>query len=337
MAKAFLADLIFFILVDLKSAVQTFLLCKFIFMLKLTDIKEPSLLFEKDGQIKLLKWEFKRLENLAELEVLHSSHPNKIVFITPFCVARENGMETLGDEDILVIKVEEEVDISSDQLAQLTADSDIQFNKKIIPSITDDAFAEEVRKIQKKEISAGNASQVVYSRKFEGLVSRMSPMIPLILFKCLLKQQGAYITFLFSDGKGGYFVGSSPERQLEIRNGKAIKNPIAGTMPKGDKKDFQERLDLFLKDKKEINELSQILDEELKIMSQICPKGGKILGPFIRESGAVIHTEYKLVGHSHKSAIESLKASFHAPTLVGSPLKSAFRIIAKREKYSRRY
>jgi phenazine biosynthesis protein phzE len=108
-------------------------------------------------------------------------------------------------------------------------------------------------------------------------------------------------------------------------------------MPKGERGSFIKRMETFLNDQKEINELSQILDEELKIMAQICPRGGKISGPYLRESGAVIHTEYHLTGHSRKPAVTALRLSLHSPTLVGSPLESAFRIIEKREKKSRRY
>jgi len=277
------------------------------------------------------------LKNLAELDVLHASHPDCIVFITPFCAAREKSMDVRGDEDILAILVENEMAISPDDLSRHFFAQSIRFQQPIAPTLSDEAFAEEVRQIQDHEIAAGNACQVVYSRKFEGLLEAKNPLAPLILFTRLLRQPGAYFTFLFSDGKGHYFVGASPERHLEIQGRQITKNPIAGTMSKGRRSDFEERLKLFLNDPKEINELSQVLDEELKIMAQICPQGGKILGPFLRESGSVIHTEYHLVGHSDRPALESFRISLHASTVVGSPLQSAFRIIAKREKGSRRY
>ncbi|MCF7904229.1 MAG: chorismate-binding protein, partial [Candidatus Marinimicrobia bacterium] len=224
-----------------------------------------------------------------------------------------------------------------EEIEKAVAATNISFLEEIKPDISDADFACEVSSIKHEEIAKGNACQVIFSRKFKGRLKDMSPRIPLALFRRLLDQQGQYLTFLFSDGDGHYFVGASPERQLEIHDEYVIKNPISGTMPKGDQASFIEHLDAFIEDQKEINELSQILDEELKIMAQICPRGGKISGPFLRESGAVIHTEYHLTGHSRKPAVTALRLSLHSPTLVGSPLESAFRIIKKRESSSRRY
>ncbi|MBC8191420.1 MAG: anthranilate phosphoribosyltransferase [Candidatus Marinimicrobia bacterium] len=306
-------------------------------MLKLDHISTPALLLEKDGLISLRRGTLHQLKNLNQLAELQSSHSGSIAFVVPFCAAGENHMKVLGAEDILGLAVEEELTIPISEIDALTKTGDISFKHDFQPTLSDHDFAEGVKSIQQEEIAQGNACQVVFSRKFEGLLEAMSPLVPLTLFRRLLQQQGQYITFLFSDGAGHYFVGASPERQLEIHDENVIKNPIAGTMPKGNSEKFVAQLNSFLEDQKEINELSQILDEELKIMSQICPRGGKILGPFLRESGAVVHTEYHLVGHSKKPAIQALKISLHAPTLVGSPLESAFRIIAKREAASRRY
>ena len=69
--------------------------------------------------------------------------------------------------------------------------------------------------------------------------------------------------------------------------------PIAGTLRKDDRATFPERLARFVEDPKEINELFQVLDEEMKMMSLICPEGGKINGPYLREIGAVVHSEVR--------------------------------------------
>jgi len=306
-------------------------------MLKLEDIQKPAFLVEQNGSIKLMRGELRRFRSLFDLERLQDDHTQDIVFVTPFCAARDNGMEVQGNEDMLVILVDETQEVLPEDIEALTQNSDITFSEKIQPDIDDVQFADQVKRIQDEEIAEGNACQVVHSRKFQGRLDNMAPLVPLTLFKRLLKQHGQYLTFLFSDGKGHYFVGASPERQLEIHDELVIKNPIAGTMPKAGKEEFIKQLDDFMNDQKEINELSQILDEELKIMAQICPRGGKISGPFLREAGAVVHTEYHLTGHSRKPAVTALRISLHAPTLVGSPLENAFRIIAKREETSRRY
>jgi phenazine biosynthesis protein phzE len=301
------------------------------------DFKKPYLLVEKAGEIRFLTGTFLELPSFQALEDLRSTAEQEIAFVIPFSAAGENGMETKGEEPLLAIQVSSTRYVSEADLHSLVKDQALNLDAAFQPSISDKAFAEEVTRIQEEEIARGNACQVIYSRRFEAQIHALSPLTPLVLFTRLLKQVGQYLTFLFSDGKGHYFVGASPERQLEIHDELVIKNPISGTMPKNGQSDFPERLEGFLQDQKEINELSQILDEELKIMSQICPRGGKISGPFLREAGQVIHTEYHLAGHSKKSAVTALRISLHAPTLVGSPLESAFRIIAAREPDSRRY
>ncbi len=292
-------------------------------------------LIEKHGKLTYYQGEFLELENLEAFSELHKTSKGPVVFVTPFSVAKSKGFETQGDEPILAIKVRLQRTIDPD--FGEACDLPIAFEKEITPNISDEDFAKAVAEVQQEEIGGGNASQVIISRKFLGKIEGMNHRVPLELFRRLLKQKGQYMTYLFSSGKGQYFVGASPERQIEMKGGDVIKNPIAGTMPKGNVEDFKKNLQEFLRDKKEINELAQVLDEELKMMAQICPKGGKIEGPLLRETGAVVHTEYNLVGHDGIEPIPALKESFHAPTLVGSPLESAFRIIKNREAESRRY
>jgi phenazine biosynthesis protein phzE len=129
------------------------------------------------------------------------------------------------------------------------------------------------------------------------------------------------MTMLFSDGQGQYFVSATPEQHLAITEDTIVMNPIAGTIRKVDPNDsrpLKERLLDFLQDPKEIQELYHVLDEELKMMEVLCSEGGRIEGPFFRQNGAVIHTEYKLVGaRNDLKMIDSLRHTLHAPTLVG--------------------
>ncbi len=97
--------------------------------------------------------------------------------------------------------------------------------------------------------------------------------------------------------------------------------PIAGTLRKKDPNDLRPlkvRLLEFLKNPKEIQELFHVLDEELKMMEVVSSGGGRIEGPFLRQNGAVIHTEYLLIGkRGNMDPIDALRHTLHAPTLVG--------------------
>jgi phenazine biosynthesis protein phzE len=73
-----------------------------------------------------------------------------------------------------------------------------------------------------------------------------------------------------------------------------------------------------LKNKKEENELAQVIDEELKMMAKIS-NSGYIVGPKLREVGQVIHTEADLIGKRKYtlSMIDMLRDTLYSPTLVG--------------------
>ncbi len=185
-------------------------------MLQMKDMSKPSFLVEKDGQITLFSGVFKELQTFAELEQLKETHDQQVAFAIPFSAASENQMDVLGDEKILAIAIQSQQDITPSELDAICAGGDITFKTPFQATISDTDFAAEVVRIQMDEIAAGNACQVIFSRKFEATFESMSPEIPLILFARLLKQQGQFLTFLFSDGQGRYFVGASPERQLEI-------------------------------------------------------------------------------------------------------------------------
>ena len=300
-------------------------------------LDKPYAIIEKDGDIHFFSGNFLRFDKMDDLEKFYKESNYPIIFITPFSIAKECGHQALGNEKILILQATFKQKLEMNHINSLIHSQIIDLDEEIYSSISDDDFKNMVTQVQNEEIMSGNVCQVVLSRKFKGKIKNMNNTSAIVLFSKLLKQKGQYMTFLFSDDKGNFFVGATPERQLEIKNGKVIKNPIAGTMPKGKRKGFEERLIQFLNNQKEINELAQVLDEELKIMTTICPNGGKVFGPFLCESGAVIHTEYHLVGQSSKSPVKALKESFHAPTLVGSPIESAFRVITKYEKESRRY
>jgi len=113
-------------------------------------------------------------------------------------------------------------------------------------------------------------------------------------------------------------------------------NPISGTLPKSELKTRSDLVE-FLLDAKEINELFQVVDEELKMMSRICSAGGSVHGPYLKEMSALFHTEYVLEGRSELAAVDAFRHSMFAATMIGSPLENAARVIKKYEEQSRRY
>ena len=93
----------------------------------------------------------------------------------------------------------------------------------------------------------------------------------------------------------------------------------------------------FLSDRKEIDELYMVLDEELKMMSRVCAGGGRVIGPYLREMAQLAHTEYLIEGRSELDPRDILRETMFAPTVTGSPLESACRVISRYEPEGRGY
>jgi phenazine biosynthesis protein phzE len=120
-------------------------------------------------------------------------------------------------------------------------------------------------------------------------------------------------------------------------------NPISGTfrLPRqhslDESSDLKARLLDFLADEKEIYELFMVVDEELKMMCDICNEGGQVLGPFLKPMTHLVHTEYLLAGRSTRDVREVLRDTMYAATVTGSPVENACRLIKKYEHEGRGY
>jgi phenazine biosynthesis protein phzE len=149
-------------------------------------------------------------------------------------------------------------------------------------------------------------------------------------------ETGAHWTFLVCTG-GRTLVGASPERHITLDRGTATMNPISGTFryPAGGP-DLASAL-RFLSDAKETDELYMVLDEELKMMGRICPDGGRVIGPRLRPMTRLAHTEYFIEGRTDLDVRRILRETLFAPTVTGSPLESACRVISRYEPAGRGY
>lgn len=324
-------------------------------------------LTEKDNTLYLYTGEVREFVDFATLEKAQSQHDNPVIFLNPFhSIQTERGYEALGKEPIVALFVDQVQTCENirEKVQDALRDAVVDLESGLNPLTSDEDFMKMVKRVKTEEINTGNLCQVILSRVFQGQLQNFTDKVPLEIFRRLLLQEGQFLTFLFADRRSKntddhiYLVGATPEQHLgfkkipsprtfgdfEIRDkhAKVTMMPIAGTFKKGSLsgKALEEALLEFIRDEKEKNELFQVVDEELKMMAKICPEGGRILGPFLKEIGGVIHTEYKLEGIADMDVISSLGAlreTLHAPTLVGGPMESAARVIAHRETESRRY
>jgi AraC-like DNA-binding protein len=101
--------------------------------------------------------------------------------------------------------------------------------------------------------------------------------------------------------------------------------------------DLKSQLLDFLADEKEIYELFMVVDEELKMMCDLCTEGGQVLGPFLKPMSRLVHTEYLLAGRTTRDPRIVLRDTMYAATVTGSPVENACRLIKRYESRGRGY
>ena len=217
----------------------------------------------------------------------------------PFRQVAERGFEVHDDgTPLTVVDVEVEHEFTVADVVAAIDEVPVEFADRGGFETDDDAYAKVVDAIIRDEIGQGEGANLVVGRHYRAVLADWGPEQALTVFKRLLEREhGAYWTFLFFTGDR-YLVGASPERHVSVRGGDVRMNPISGTFRVRGEGALKPRLMEFLKDEKEIYELFMVVDEELKMMCDICHEGGQVLGPFLKPMTHLIHTEYLLAGRT---------------------------------------
>lgn len=187
------------------------------------------------------------------------------------------------------------------------------------------------------EIGAGQGANFVIRRTFTGRIDGFGRADALALFRRLLAaERGAYWTFVVHTGRR-VLVGASPEAHVRMSGGTVVMNPISGTYRYPERGPDVAGLLAFLGDRKETEELSMVVDEELKMMCAVGDQGGVVVGPRLREMAHLAHTEYELRGRGTLDVREVLRETMFAATVTGSPVENACRVISRHERGGRGY
>jgi phenazine biosynthesis protein phzE len=257
----------------------------------------------------------------------------------PYAQIRERGFAAVDDGTPLrAIRIEHEVRIPlADLLRQLPTEPVAAVGPYGF-DVPDEEYGRLVDRVIRDEIGNGEGANLVIARSYRARLDAWDSTRALgRLRRLLTSEQGAYWTFLVFTGDR-YLIGASPERHISVRDGHARMNPISGTFRVGvDDGDRKRRLLRFLADEKEIYELFMVVDEELKMMCDICSGGGTISGPYLKPMTHLIHTEYVLAGRTDLDVREVLRRSMWAATVTGSPVENACRLIAEYEPEGRGY
>ncbi|HEY0951789.1 anthranilate synthase family protein [Nocardioides sp.] len=258
----------------------------------------------------------------------------------PFRQVRERGFEAHDDgAPLVVVDVETELEFSVAEVVDAIDDTGVEFADRGGFETDDDKYAELVGAIIHDEIGQGEGANLVVGRHYRATVADWGPDKALTVFRRLLeRERGAYWTYVFFTGDR-YLIGASPERHVSIHGGDVRMNPISGTfrIPRETDAPVKGRLLEFLRDEKEIFELFMVVDEELKMMCDICHEGGQVLGPFLKPMSHLVHTEYLLAGRTGRDPREVLRDTMFAATVTGSPVENACRLIKQYEPEGRGY
>jgi anthranilate synthase component 1 len=147
--------------------------------------------------------------------------------------------------------------------------------------------------------------------------------------------------YLFFFDYGDYkLIGSSPEAQLIIRNGKAVVHPIAGTFRRtGDDIVDQQKADELLKDPKENAEHVMLVDLARNDLSTVCSNVKVNHYKQVQYYSHVIHLVSEVTGDvvAGSNPFEILFKTFPAGTLSGAPKYKAMQLIDEYEPTPRSF
>ncbi|MFH9472847.1 anthranilate synthase family protein [Streptomyces anulatus] len=283
--------------------------------------------------VELLIGGVREVERLADLPV--GSAP--ALALVPFRQIAERGFDVRDDGTPLSVLVADETHelALAEVLAALPA-HDVRVEDRGF-DVPDGEYADIVRRVIRDEIGQGEGANFVIRRTFRGEIPGFGRADALALFRRLLAgERGAYWTFVVHTGDRT-LVGASPEVHVRMSGGTVVMNPISGTYRYPAEGPTAESLLAFLGDRKESEELSMVVDEELKMMCTVGDMGGVVVGPRLKEMAHLAHTEYELRGKSSLDVREVLRETMFAATVTGSPVQNACRVIERYESGGRGY
>lgn len=202
------------------------------------------------------------------------------------------------------------------------------------PSIDQPTFIRLVEEAQ-RYIDQGEALQVVLSQRMKSAFNGD----PFQLYRRLrVMNPSPYMYYIdFSDYQ---IIGTSPESLLKVKGRQIITNPIAGTRPRGDTIEADQRLaEELLADPKELAEHKMLIDLSRSDLEKVCQIGTITMTKqmLIERYQHVMHIISELTGELRRelSSIDALAALLPAGTVSGAPKQRAMQIINELEQVRR--
>jgi len=201
-------------------------------------------------------------------------------------------------------------------------------------NLTDEEYMEMVRK-GIKSCFRGDTFQIVLSRRFQQKFRGDEFNV----YRSLRNINPSPYLFFFDYGDYK-LMGSSPESQILIENGKAVVHPIAGTFKRtGDDETDQKMAEQLLHDAKENAEHVMLVDLARNDLSRVCDNVVVSLYRQVQYYSHVIHLVSEVRGNTRPNAnpFALLAATFPMGTLSGAPKFRAMQLIDEFETTPRSY
>jgi len=198
-------------------------------------------------------------------------------------------------------------------------------------SLSMNEYEEGVSKI-KEYIRSGDIYQANLTRKISGLTS-LSPFDTALR----LKNSNPVEFGVFAKIEGKYVISTSPERFFKIENSVITAEPIKGTIRRSESEATDKiNLSNLMKNKKELAELSMIVDLLRNDMNKICSDIAVKGFPLVMKLKNVYHLYSVIEGRLETGNFtEIIKALFPGGSITGCPKIRACQIIEELEKNGR--
>jgi len=203
-----------------------------------------------------------------------------------------------------------------------------------ISNMRDDDYKEMVKK-GVASCHRGDVFQIVLSRRFQQKFIGDEFNV----YRALRSVNPSPYLFFFDYGDYK-LMGSSPEAQLVVQNGKAVLHPIAGTYKRtGDDEADKKATESLLKDAKENAEHVMLVDLARNDLSRVCDEVEVIHYKQVQYFSHVIHLVSEVTGKLREgyNPFELIAKTFPAGTLSGAPKYKAMELIDEYEQESRSY
>jgi anthranilate synthase component I len=236
----------------------------------------------------------------------------------------------------------ERLDAMERALAASSPASVVSYRTDATATVVDRTTPQEYRAavdVAKEHIRAGDAFQIVLSQRFDVQTEASA----LDIYRILRASNPSPYMYLIRfpavedpDRVAFEVVGSSPEALVQLRNGRAMVHPIAGTRRRGATPQEDQMLaDELLADLKERAEHLMLVDLGRNDLGRVCAPGTVDVVEFmaIERFSHVMHIVSTVVGElaQDRTAYDLLRATFPAGTLSGAPKPRAMEIIESLE------